>query len=147
MARERSGAHGFVRAAAALALMFGLGACEGENLFKNTDPVTEGPPRITQLLVPEQAFAAEDIPVRVSAVARRGLTEIVVRYRGALNTDQNFGFALGTDSATVDTDVIVLQPLDSLLYIEALARDLAGRTSPSVFDTVRITQAQLGVRN
>ena len=145
MARERSGAHGYVRAAAALALLFGLGACEGDNLFKNADPVTEGPPVVTQLLVPDQAFASDEVPVRITAVARRGLSEILVRYRGALDTDQNFGFQLGTDSATIDTDVVVFQPQDSLLVVEALARDRAGRTSVSVFDTVRIRpQLQLG---
>ena len=136
-----SGAHRKVRAAAAgLALMLGLGACGGDNLFRNSPPVTEGPPVVKELLVPEAVFEADVIPVRVEAVARRGLDSVVVLYRGALNTDQKFGFAIGTDSAVINTSVEVFQRLDSLLIISATATDAAGRTSNTLTDTVLVRQ-------
>jgi hypothetical protein len=138
MPGERRGAHIVRAAGAALVLVLGLGACEGDNLFRGTPPVTDGPPQVTQLLVPATARTAEEIPVLVRANARRGLDEVIVRYRGALDTDQNFGFQFGTDSATVNTSVEIFTRVDSLLIVQAVAYDLAGRSSAPVTDTVFI---------
>lgn len=140
MDQQCSGARRWVRAAAAAALALGLGACGGDNLFKNNPPVTEGPPIVKQLLVPATAFEGDAIPVQVEAVARRGLTEIQLRYRGALNTDQNIGFELGTDSVVTTTTVTVLERLDSVLVVTATALDRAGRLSSPRVDTVIVRE-------
>jgi hypothetical protein len=148
MAGTRSGAHLRVRAAGTLLLaVIGLGACEGDNLFKNNPPVADGPPVIKSLLVPESVvFEGDVIPVQVEAVARRGLAEVEIQYRGALNTDQRFGYELGTDSVVINTFVEVFQRQDSLLVVTAFARDISGRISASLSDTVRVDQTPLQAR-
>lgn len=147
MAGTRSGAHLRVRAAGTLLLaVIALGACEGDNLFKNNPPVADGPPVIKSLLVPESVSEGEVIPVRVEAVARRGLAEVEVQYRGAFDTDQKFGYELGTDSVVVNTSVQVFNRQDSLLVVTAFARDISGRTSASRSDTVRVEQTPLQAR-
>jgi len=84
---EMPGTSRVVRRLSALLLagvVFG-GACQGDNVFSGD--ISEYTPVVTDLSVPQVAFAGDNVTVRVDAVAARGVSRIVLALRGAVSKD------------------------------------------------------------
>jgi len=116
------------------------GACSGDNLFEGRQSVGGGPPRITALIVPQQASENSRVDVRVKAFGGSGITQIDIRFRGAAIDDQQFPITPVTRD-TVTRDASIDLPLvagDSVLRVEAYATDASGAVSDVVTATVRI---------
>lgn len=123
---------------AVLALVLGIGACEGSNLFEGEDPVSATPPEILQVTAPFSVTVPTTVQVEIRAIAERGLDEVLVQYSGALTDDQPFGFDGQTSVVTINSTLDIDTALDSLLILRVTATDVGGRSSDAVLDTIRV---------
>ncbi|MEO5509101.1 MAG: hypothetical protein ABIV28_04620 [Longimicrobiales bacterium] len=125
------------------ALLLGLAACEGDNLFNGGSRGIGGPPVVTSVVAPTTAREGDKVDVRVKAIGRRGIVKIDVRFRGAVNVDKSIVVEPSSpDTVTVDVSVdLPAAANDSTLRIEATATDQFGGVSEIVARTVRITDS------
>lgn len=130
-------------AAAFLASVLALAACEGDNLFSDgaSGRASAGPPVIASIDAPASIDEGQRLDVRIKAIAPAGMQQVVVRFRRALNDDQTFAFdGTRVDTVTVDASVTIPRPaLDSNLIIDVFATDRLGRASAIASATVSIT--------
>ena len=138
MGSNRNPRSRILRAAAGLfAVTLLAGACEGSNLFEGE--VSDEAPSITSLTAPSSVASGGTVNVGVTAVARRGVTLVEIRYTGATEDTDRIGYDGLDEVVDITSSIAVVAPADSLLFIEVFAEDVAGRRSPSRRDTVRIT--------
>lgn len=139
VSRNRRGSRLLVLAAL-LAGATGLAGCDGDNLFDGPTPrVTDGPPVVTAITVPEEVAEGQTLNVVVRALAPRGLSKVTVRYQQAVVGEREFDGGARRDTASFDFVVQVpAQALDTVLVLQATATDQAGNVSPVLARTVRI---------
>jgi len=99
-----------------------------------------GGPVVTRIEVPAQVAEGARIDIRLRAFAPRGLSELVVRYRGAVNDEETFEVSPARSDTVVIDATLQLPALvtDSVLTIEAFGRDQAGGVSDINRITVQI---------
>jgi len=118
-------------------------ACTGDNLFEGRSSESGGVPRITALIVPQQAAEGARVDTRVKAFGGTGIAVVNVRFRGAADGDQEFTITPVTrDTVTVDASIdLPTIVADSVLRVEAYATDAAGTVSDIAAATIRIVDA------
>jgi hypothetical protein len=111
-----------------------LTACEGENLFDNSEN-----PFITphvQVLAPDVVEAGDSIVVNVSASAALNVQRMVLSMRGAVSKDTVITTG-GQVSASANVKAIVPYIVSSdMIIVTAQAADIAGRLSSVLTDTI-----------
>jgi predicted RNA-binding protein with TRAM domain len=133
-----------VAAVACSVVALTLAACAGDNLFEgNSGQSSGGIPTVTSVTAPAQSLEGRTVDVRVKAIGRRGITEITVRFRGAVNEERTIDIdPASTDTVTQDLSVAIpLAPADSVLHIDVTAKDQFGSISGVASRTVAITKA------
>jgi hypothetical protein len=111
------------------------GACEGDNLYSGD--VSEYTPLVNSLSLPQVAFAGDDVTIRIDAAAARGISQIVLALRGAVQKDTVV--ELDEPLARVSQIVSIRIPqavTDTLILVQAAVIDQYGDVSATREGTV-----------
>jgi hypothetical protein len=111
------------------------GACEGDNLYSGD--VSEYTPLVNSLSLPQVAFAGDEVTIRIDAAAARGISQIVLALRGAVQKDTVV--ELDEPLARVSQIVSIRIPqavTDTLILVQAAVIDQYGDVSATREGTV-----------
>ena len=121
-------------AGVALLALFGLVACEGDNLFTGENSASR--PRV-DVIAPAVILSGDSFQVRLDAQAPRGLSRIDLSLTGAMQRDTSY-LVPGTSANASPVFRYRLPDLfvGDMMIILARVVDKAGVSSPPVADTV-----------
>jgi hypothetical protein len=111
------------------------GACEGDNLYSGD--VSEYTPLVNSLSLPQVAFAGDEVTIRIDAAAARGISQVVLALRGAVQKDTVV--ELDEPLARVSQIVAITIPdavTDTLILVQAAVIDQYGEVSATREGTV-----------
>jgi hypothetical protein len=131
---KNNGVPGSFRAGKLSALLFAglvlVAACEGDNVWSGDS--ADARPQVTNLALPQVAFAGEKLSVRVDAVASYGVAQLVLSMRGAVNTDTTVTIATATPRLSQIVQFTVPTAIqDTVLLVQAAVIDTRGAVSGS----------------
>lgn len=113
---------------AALATIFIVGACEGDNMFSGES--SSGRPRVLDIVMPQSVVAGDTVLIRVDGTAPRGIDQILVSLRGAVSRDTTATIDDEKQQASVVFKFAIPSAIqDSLLIVQAQVSDVAGQFS------------------
>lgn len=105
-----------------------------------TIPVPQGVPVILSLSSADQTRGGQNFDVRVVARGVRPLSQVTVRFRGAVNQELVIPVNPQRTDATVDASVAIpLVVADTQVTVTATATDISGAISPISTRTARVT--------
>jgi hypothetical protein len=118
-----------------LAGVVSAGACEGGNVWSGD--ASEYTPFVSSLELPQVAFAGDQVAIRVDARAPRGITQLVLAMRGAVERDTVLKFADPAASISEVVNITIPQAVtDTLIFVQASVVDEAGDRSGAREGTV-----------
>lgn len=131
-------------AAGVLAVVMLVGACEGSNLFEGE--VSEDPPRLTVLSVPQTVDAGGPLTVAVSGTAPRGVDFIEVRFAGAAVDTVTVPFD-GLNTSVSGSASTSVDGAGTQVVVTAFVVDVNGSTSQVESETVTVIPTTPGPPN
>jgi hypothetical protein len=118
-----------------LAGVVSAGACEGGNVWSGD--ASEYTPFVSSLELPQVAFAGDQVAIRVDARAPRGITQLVLAMRGAVERDTVLKFADPAASISEVVNITIPQAVtDTLIFVQAAVIDRSGDYSAAREGTV-----------
>lgn len=104
------------------------GACDGGNIWSGE--ASEYTPIVNSLAVPQVAFAGDQVAIRVDAQGPRGISQLVLALRGAVERDTVVKFTQPLASISEIVNITIPQAVtDTLMFVQANVVDLAGDRS------------------